>query len=1125
MTESALPPAGFRLDRLELWNWGTFDGDVQVLDARCGWALLVGENGSGKSTAIDALRTLLVPPRILNYNDAALDGRRGAGRDRTRRSYVRGAWASSSTIDSTSPTTRYLRDPGTLSAIAAVFTDARQQASVTVAQVLWEHEEQVRDIYAATHGRRSLTDLLAGQANTGDIKRAARRAGWHIEDTFAAYAERMRALLHIPGDKALEVFNRAIGMKEVSDIDAFVRQFMLPTAETFGFVRDTLLPHYRTLLDCWAAIERAERQITLLRPVVGERARIRSAEAKIEAWKRLQTLARPYFASRHLALLQARHAELASSVASAEMARGSAASELAGQRRERDDVTAAINATDVGPRLQSIDRELEQAEQAMKGAQSRRGRLEPAIKLLDAVGSVRDAAAFAAARPGWEGRERLEGDAARREDELRAAHKHQQELALKARMEKGAELESIERHRVNIPREYIALRTRVAHAAGVAVDAIPFAGELMEVRQEFADWTGAIERLLRGFGLSLLVPERSYRPVAEFINATFLGLRLVFHRVPAGSPSSPALSNDCVPGRLAFRTDHPLYLWVVSELVQRFNHRCCDSIADLERVDRGLTRQGLVRNRARHIKDDLRGSVDDPSDRVLGWSTERKIAALRQQCNEAEARATAESQSAALAHGRASEARDRERAARDLLGVAEFSEIDPERWSAEVVRLRREWEFLERSSAHVRSLQDRLRQIEAAIADGETALRQLDGDLGGLKERLTTCRDRIQQREGELQGVSDSSIAGAEAGFADVLAGLPALTLENVEQLASSAQHVVQGRINREAGQVNDATEKMAASMSEFLREFTEYRQTLAVGRDYADGFAAALERIEHDDLPAYREKFEQYLNENLVGDLLMLNQRLEEHRDAIEERINEINGALLSIDYADNTYVQLRLTNTGGNEVAEFRRRLRSCFEHGLAPAPGERMQVFERVRELLETFQRDPEGTQRVTDVRTWVAAGVRELRRSDDSEVNYYMASTGKSGGQKAKLAFTILASALSAQYGLSTASVGDARNFRLVVIDEAFSRTDEFNSTSAMKLFARLGFQLLIVGPFDAKAKLAVPFVGTVHLSSNPSGSSSRLMVLSREEALDASHQDASEGDQSAQRSPRSGAPQQ
>ena len=50
--------SGFRLERLELWNWGTFHGQAQTLEPSGGWALLVGDNGSGKSTAIDALRTL-----------------------------------------------------------------------------------------------------------------------------------------------------------------------------------------------------------------------------------------------------------------------------------------------------------------------------------------------------------------------------------------------------------------------------------------------------------------------------------------------------------------------------------------------------------------------------------------------------------------------------------------------------------------------------------------------------------------------------------------------------------------------------------------------------------------------------------------------------------------------------------------------------------------------------------------------------------------------------------------------------------------------------------------------------------------------------------------------------------
>ena len=77
---------GFRLQRLEVLNWGTFDGCVWTLRADGRNALLTGDIGSGKSTLVDALTTLLVPSHRVAYNKAA-----GAdARERTLRSYVLG---------------------------------------------------------------------------------------------------------------------------------------------------------------------------------------------------------------------------------------------------------------------------------------------------------------------------------------------------------------------------------------------------------------------------------------------------------------------------------------------------------------------------------------------------------------------------------------------------------------------------------------------------------------------------------------------------------------------------------------------------------------------------------------------------------------------------------------------------------------------------------------------------------------------------------------------------------------------------------------------------------------------------------------------------------------------------
>jgi uncharacterized protein YPO0396 len=586
-----------------------------------------------------------------------------------------------------------------------------------------------------------------------------------------------------------------------------------------------------------------------------------------------------------------------------------------------------------------------------------------------------------------------------------------------------------------------------------------------------------------------------------------LGVRLVFYRVPERGMMPPNLSNDRVPGRLDFRTDHPFHLWVATELVRRFNHRCCASIAELEGTDRGITREGLVRDGIRHTKDDGR-PVDDPTARILGWTTHRKIAALRQQILDAERRAEAEGRAAMNAAQISIAARERANAAHELLGISTFSEIDPRSWSEKVIQLKADQALLEQSSNELRQFRERLRELESAIKAGEQELSQQDGDLRLLRDRLEKSQEKATERQRQLNRFPQYDHSATESAFAETVAGLSPLTTDNVDALINAANRTLQGKISYEQSLVNDARDDMIKSMSEFLGQFPEFRQTLAAERPYADGFVAALRRIEDEDLPRHRERFEHYLNENLVGDLLMLNRRLDEHQEAIEARIDEINNALNGIDYSEDTYVQLRLLSQAKQEITEFRRDLRSCFEHGISPAAEERLKIFERVRVLLEQFQHDPDGTQRVTDVRNWFAAGVRELRRSDGTEVNYYAATTGKSGGQKAKLAFTILASALSAQYGLSIAGDG-APNFRLVVIDEAFSRTDEVNSSRAMQLFERLGFQLLIVGPFDAKAKLAVPFVQTIHLASNPTGERSRLLALSKEQVTSATFEDRSE----------------
>jgi uncharacterized protein YPO0396 len=79
---------GFRLHRFEVLNWGTFDKKIWSIAPDGENSLLTGDIGTGKSTLVDAITTLLVPAGRIIYNKAA-----GAeGKERSITDYILGQY-------------------------------------------------------------------------------------------------------------------------------------------------------------------------------------------------------------------------------------------------------------------------------------------------------------------------------------------------------------------------------------------------------------------------------------------------------------------------------------------------------------------------------------------------------------------------------------------------------------------------------------------------------------------------------------------------------------------------------------------------------------------------------------------------------------------------------------------------------------------------------------------------------------------------------------------------------------------------------------------------------------------------------------------------------------------------
>ena len=117
----ATHPGQWRLDRVQLLNWGTFHGHHSVDVARKGF-LLTGHSGSGKSSLVDAVSAVLTPRGKLHFNAAAQDtGTRGE--DRSIVSYLRGAWKRGTDEDTGEVRAEYLRPAATFGAVGLHYRD------------------------------------------------------------------------------------------------------------------------------------------------------------------------------------------------------------------------------------------------------------------------------------------------------------------------------------------------------------------------------------------------------------------------------------------------------------------------------------------------------------------------------------------------------------------------------------------------------------------------------------------------------------------------------------------------------------------------------------------------------------------------------------------------------------------------------------------------------------------------------------------------------------------------------------------------------------------------------------------------------------------------------------------
>jgi len=1097
--------AGFRLHRFEVYNWGTFHERVWALQPGGDNSLVTGDIGSGKSTLIDAITTLLVPAQRITYNKAA-----GAeSKERTLRSYVLGHYKSERGEAGLAAKAVALRDHNHYSVILGHFYNEGYDRHVTLAQVFWMRDAQGQPdrFYVVADRPLSIAAEFAGFGT--DIKDLRKRLrGMHVElhDTFPPYGTAFRRRFGIENEKALELFSQTVSMKSVGNLTEFVRGHMLEPFAIEPRVQ-ALITHFDDLDRAHQAVLKAKQQIAALEPLVADAERHAQLSASLEELRNCRQAIRPWFAELKSGLLIERINRL-----EGELARFTGRiNRLNEQSRtleaERDNIRQAIRENG-GDRMERLKAEIGRLEQQQSERRRRADSYAQLAAQLKLPAAADEAGFRANRREAEDALASLATDDAALQNRLTevSVQSHQQEQRL---ADLNAELNSLRQRRSNIPAAMLALRERICRELSLSADAIPFAGELLQVRENEREWEGAIERLLHNFGLSLLVPDAHYATVAQWVERTHLRGRLVYYRlINRRDRSAPALHPASLVHMLAIRPESAFYDWLEREVAHRFDYACCADLEQFRRERRAITRAGQIKTDGeRHEKDD-RHALDDRTRYVLGWTNEAKIAAVVRQA--ADCTRLVESGKLKLEEIAAEQRKLRERTAwlNKFIVYDDFTELDWRPLTLEIQVLDQERRMLESSSDVLKTLQQQLAAAEEQFQSVNDDLQKVRAEHAVANGKLTDAQAMMADARALLDAMPDEAAARyfpqLEGMRAEAL-GEHRLTVESCDGRAGDMREWLQRRIDAEDKRIVRLGNNIIDAMRRYKNDWPVETAEVDVSIEAASEYSAMLGQLRADDLPRFEQRFKQLLNENTIREVANFQAQLNREREEIRERIETINASLRQIDYNVNRYICLLAEPTQDADVREFRESLRACTEGALTGSQDEQYSEakFLQVKAIIERFRGregqtdfDQRWTRRVTDVRNWFTFSASERWREDDSEYEHYTDSGGKSGGQKEKLAYTVLAASLAYQFGLEWGEQ-HSRSFRFVVIDEAFGRGSDESTRYGLDLFGKLNLQLLIVTPLQ-KIHVIEPHVANVGFVHNEDGRYSRLRNLSIEE---------------------------
>ena len=1047
--------ASFILQELHLYHWGAFAGRHQVaIDP--GNSAIIGPTGSGKTTLVDALMTLLcASPR---YNLASTGGHES---DRDLVSYVRGA--SGQGNDSGDHIARAGRCATGLAARLV-----RGAESVWLGALLWfdgssQSAADMQKRWLFAQGQEHNLDLWLEEQHSGGAKALTRLAkdsdGLQMFSSKAPYLAKLHSFFEV-GPNAFTLLNRAAGLKQLNSIDEIFRELVLDDHAAFDDAQK-VVDGFAELASIHADLELANAQYVSLLPLRDLATREQQQAQHLAHLQALQQQLPHWFAAQGVQWWGQRVAQLQAQMAQRDALLQAAQQHVDTARKHEQDLHGLYLQAG-GANIDVLRENMDHARQALARIE---GHLAQYQALVRNLGLGDNASANDLAHHQAQAQAAMAHIDAR-QAELQASAEHAIAQAHNAHTrlrETQAEYEAVrQRPGSNLPMEFQRFRAELAEHLGLPETDLPFAAELVEVRQAEQAWRGAIERALGSHRLRILVPQAAMHTALQWVNQRHNRLHVRLLEVRDATPA--AFMPDGFARKLNLKPATPAaHLNTLRHLLHGLDRHCVPDVQTLERTPHAMTAQGLMSSQSGHFdkQDQKRLDQDwmtgfDNRDRLAHLLQQREQLALEYQALEAQKTQTLNAQRQAheqrqlWAALQALQHDDLDTAAAEAQWQHKAQQLQallhP---GSDTAQAKHRWDA---AQAHTRAAEEQLRELQTAQTQDDT-----------LRAAAQKKHSAYQARSAGGAVVAADLAADFAANLARAGHRLPALDGDNLETQERDASATVQAKAAEASKKLNTLHTDIVRQMGKAKHEDRGALADHGPEVEALPHYLQRLQALEEEALPHKRQRFQEYLNNTSQQGVDTLLNGIAAQVTDIEERIAQLNDTLQRVDFQPGRYLQLEPRAVVHQSLQELNRAQAQLRTESLRDDGGQsHYRALRAIVEILQTHasNRRSRAAQALLDARYRLQFAVLVLDRASGRMLERRTGSQGGSGGEKEIIASYVLTASLS--YALCPD--GASRPvFGTIVLDEAFSKSSQAVAARIIQALREFGLHALFVTP--------------------------------------------------------------